>query len=104
MEVRKTLSSEYENLIIKLPSEEVIFLESLDENELTSNPGPFNIIRVIDFISTLVQDTMIESFFGNTACSQPCGREGEVDMRACLNCVASSYPDISLIDVVSPDQ
>lgn len=71
-------------------SSEVVFLQSLDEAELLSSPGPFNIIRVVDFLSKTVQNQVVDSYYGVTACSGSCGRDGVMDTMSCLGCIALS--------------
>lgn len=71
-------------------SSEVVFLPSLEEAELLSTPGPFNVIRVADFLATTVQERVLDSYYGDTACSRSCGKEGVIDVMSCLGCIALS--------------
>ena len=74
-----------------LDSSEVIFMESLSERELITSPGPFDIIRVVDLLTTTVQEQLLDSYYGSTACSGVCGKEGGMmDVTTCLGCIALS--------------
>ena len=74
-----------------LDSSEVIFMESLSERELMTSPGPFDIIRVVDMLTTTVQEQLLDSYYGSTACSGVCGKEGGMmDVTTCLGCIALS--------------
>lgn len=90
-------------LSIEGGTEDVVFLSSLDESELASSPGPFNIVRVVDFFARKVQDEMVKSFYDNTACSRDCGKEGVIDFMLCLGCIALSH-NMDTISVISPDR
>jgi hypothetical protein len=75
-----------------LDSGEVVYMPSLDESELLTSDGPFNIIRVVDFLATIVQEQVLDSYYGNgAACSLACGKEtGLVDVTSCLSCISVS--------------
>lgn len=77
----------------------VVSLPSLDESELVSHPGPFNIIRVVDYISRTVEKDILDSFNTNLTCSRPCGMEGKLDVMSCLGCIALSHSDLPPIPV-----
>lgn len=82
---------------------EVVFLPSLEEAELLSAPGPFNIVRVVDFLATMVEEQVLESYFGNARCSQWCGKDGVVDVMSCLACIALSQAHLTPFPVTAPE-
>lgn len=82
-------------------SGEVVFLQSLDEAEISASPGPFSVIRVADFLATAVQEQVLDSYYGTTACSDACGTDGlMMDVTSCLSCIALSKAHLKPFPVV----